>query len=146
MAVAIGTGGALARPSHALARFADMTDAEGLASAIEPAGYMTATATRGRIAGAFADLFAELDRHTFSLPTRLNVTFSRSLTLQLFAQPLISAGDYVTYKQLARAGTYAFQTFTEGTATAEGCAGGTTCVFPLSAEATTCVGGLMESS
>ncbi len=76
-------------------------------------------------------LFAELDRRTFSLPTRLGVTFSRSLTLQLFAQPLLSVGDFTAYKQLARAESFDFDTFEEGAAVtgpgAVSCVGGRTC-------------------
>ncbi len=76
-------------------------------------------------------LFADLDRRTFSLPTRLNVTFSRSLTLQLFAQPLLSVGDFTVYKQLARAESFDFDRFEEGVAAtgpgAVSCVGGRTC-------------------
>ena len=76
-------------------------------------------------------LFAELDRRTFSLPTRLNLTFSRSLTLQLFAQPLLSVGDFTAYKQLARAESFDFDRFEEGVAAPEpgaaSCVGGRTC-------------------
>jgi hypothetical protein len=76
-------------------------------------------------------LFADLDRRTFSLSTRLNVTFSRSLTLQLFAQPLLSAGDFTAYKQLARAESFDFDRFEEGVAAAGpgavSCVGGRTC-------------------
>ncbi|MDQ3555274.1 MAG: DUF5916 domain-containing protein, partial [Gemmatimonadota bacterium] len=77
-------------------------------------------------------LFAELERRTATLDTRLNVTFSPSLTLQLFAQPLLSAGDYVTYKALRRASSFDFQELEEGDAIEAGdgvrCAGGTTCL------------------
>jgi hypothetical protein len=76
-------------------------------------------------------IFGELDRRTVSLDTRLNVTFSRSLTLQLFAQPLLSVGNYTAYKQLARGRTFDFDRFEEGSAvTGPGgasCAGGRTC-------------------
>jgi hypothetical protein len=76
-------------------------------------------------------LFADLDRRTFSLPARLNVTFSRSLTLQLFAQPLLSVGDFTAYKQLARAESFDFDRFEEGVAAAGAgagsCTGGRTC-------------------
>ena len=76
-------------------------------------------------------LFGELDRRTFSLATRLNVTFSRDLTLQLFAQPLLAVGDYTAYKQLARAESFDFDRFEEGAAvTGPGgvsCVGGRTC-------------------
>ena len=76
-------------------------------------------------------IFADIDRTTFSLGTRLNVTFTPHLTLQLFAQPLLSAGEFVTYKQFSSAGTDQFDPFEEGTAVREGasvrCAGGRTC-------------------
>ena len=44
-------------------------------------------------------LFADLDRTELSVPTRLNVTMSPRLTLQLFAQPLLSAGNYLVIDQ-----------------------------------------------
>jgi hypothetical protein len=76
-------------------------------------------------------VFADIDRTTFSLGTRLNVTFTPHLTLQLFAQPLLSAGEFVTYKQFSRAGTDQFDPFEEGTAEVAGtsvrCVGGRTC-------------------
>ncbi len=83
------------------------------------------TATYGR-----RYLFGELDRRTVSLPTRLNVTFSPGLALQLFAQPLLSVGDFTAYKQLARAESFDFDIFEEGAVTGAGavaCVGGRTC-------------------
>lgn len=59
-------------------------------------------------------IFADLDRRTLTMDTRFNVMFSRDLTLQLFAQPLLSIGDYGAYKQFARARTFDFDTFAEG--------------------------------
>jgi len=53
-------------------------------------------------------IFADLDQRTLEIGTRLDWTFSPALTLQLFAQPLLSSGDYVTYKQLAAAQTFDF--------------------------------------
>ena len=76
-------------------------------------------------------IFGELDRTTVSMQTRVNWTFSPTLSLQLFAQPLLSAGDYTRYRQLAEAGSFRFKDFQEGGfAPAEGsagCAGGTIC-------------------
>ena len=60
-------------------------------------------------------LFADLERNSVSMVTRVNWTFSPTLTLQLYAQPLISSGDYVSYKQLAEPSSYAFSTLEEGT-------------------------------
>jgi hypothetical protein len=53
-------------------------------------------------------VFADLEQRTFELGTRLDWTFTPTLSLQLFAQPLISSGDYLRYKQLAAAGTFDF--------------------------------------
>lgn len=65
-------------------------------------------------------LFADLDRTTLSMETRLDWTFTPSLSLQLFAQPLLSSGDYLQYKQLAASESFDFNDFTPGTATVVG--------------------------
>ena len=44
-------------------------------------------------------IFAELERTTLSMQTRLDVTFSPTLTLQMYAQPFLSSGDYLNYRQ-----------------------------------------------
>lgn len=76
-------------------------------------------------------LFGELERRTFSMQARVSWTFSPSLSFQLFAQPLISSGDYVSYKQLAASRTYDFDLFEEGTFSQSGevvnCSGGQIC-------------------
>jgi len=76
-------------------------------------------------------VFADLERTTFTFDTRLNLTFTPKLTLQLFAQPLVSGGDFLSYKQFTEAGTAKFQHFAEGSASPAGggvrCAGGQTC-------------------
>ncbi|NNM06983.1 MAG: hypothetical protein HKO65_17950, partial [Gemmatimonadetes bacterium] len=59
-------------------------------------------------------LFGELERRTVSMQARINWTFSPKLSFQLFAQPLLSSGDYVSYKQLTAPRTYDFDTFEEG--------------------------------
>ena len=61
-------------------------------------------------------LFGNLERTSLSLEVRANYTFTPTLSFQLFAQPLISSGDYVGYKQLAAPGTFSFRNFQEGTA------------------------------
>ncbi|MEJ2205697.1 MAG: DUF5916 domain-containing protein, partial [Gemmatimonadota bacterium] len=73
-------------------------------------------------------VFADLERRDLSMVTRVNMTFTPKLSLELFAQPLVSSGDFMTYKQLAQAETFTFETFQEGTATTDGCSGGRTCV------------------
>ena len=47
-------------------------------------------------------IFADLEQTTLSMDTRLNVTFTPDLTLELYAQPFIASGDYETLKELAR--------------------------------------------
>jgi hypothetical protein len=103
-----------------------------LARERDPRQYV-ATANDPSFAPTFGQrfIFADIDRTTFSLGTRLNVTFTPRLTLQLFAQPLLSAGEFVTYKQFSQAGTDQFDPFEEGTADLTGpsvrCVGGRTC-------------------
>ena len=53
-------------------------------------------------------IFAPIDQTTLSLDTRLNVTFSPTLTLQVYAQPLISSGDYGGLKEFRTPGTFDF--------------------------------------
>jgi len=78
-------------------------------------------------------LFGDLRRETVSMETRLNVAFSPDLSLQLYAQPLISSGHYLGYRQLERPESFSFIDFAEGTAVARdgsvGCDAGRTCVL-----------------
>lgn len=53
-------------------------------------------------------LFADLEQRELSMEARVDWTFTPTLSLQLFAQPLISSGDYLEYKQLSAAETYDF--------------------------------------
>lgn len=74
-------------------------------------------------------VFAALERREFSFQTRVNAAFSPTLSLQLYVQPLLSSGDYVTYKRFLEPATYSFDEFSEGTySTTAGCVGGRTCV------------------
>ena len=65
-------------------------------------------------------IFADLDQRSFSMETRVDWTFSPKLSLQLFAQPLLSSGNYVQYKQLASSGSFDFDAFQAGTAQQQG--------------------------
>ena len=47
-------------------------------------------------------VFADLDSRNLSLDTRMNVTFTPNMTLQLFAQPFISSNDYSEWKEYTR--------------------------------------------
>ncbi|HEX2092931.1 MAG TPA: hypothetical protein VHG28_11035 [Longimicrobiaceae bacterium] len=81
--------------------------------------------------GGMAVSYRPSYRRTFSVSTRLNVTFSRALTLQLFTQPFLSVGNYTAYKQFTQPRTFDFETFEEGAAvtgpSGVSCAGGRTC-------------------
>ncbi len=46
-------------------------------------------------------VFARIDQHTVGLTTRVNYTVSPRLSLQIYAQPFVSAGDYSEFKELA---------------------------------------------
>ena len=83
-----------------------------------PAQYVTKTSDIG-FAPTYGPryIFSDLRRKSFSLETRMNITFSPRLSLQLFAQPLISSGDYLSYKSLTQAGSFNFDVFEEGTRT-----------------------------
>jgi hypothetical protein len=44
-------------------------------------------------------VFADIEQNTFSMNTRLNWTFTPTLTLELFAQPFVFTGDYSRFKE-----------------------------------------------
>jgi hypothetical protein len=46
-------------------------------------------------------VFGKIEQKTFSMDTRANVTFTPTLTLQLFAQPFIASGSYSSFKEFA---------------------------------------------
>jgi hypothetical protein len=60
----------------------------------------TATATYGH-----RYVFARLHQTTLSADTRVDLTFTPTLSLQVYAQPFISAGGFSQYKELQQPGT-----------------------------------------
>ena len=54
-------------------------------------------------------VFARINQTTVSVSARLNYTMSPTLSLQIYARPFVSAGDYTNFKELAdgRAKAYA---------------------------------------
>jgi hypothetical protein len=58
-------------------------------------------------------VFAPLHQTTVALETRLNVTFSPTLTLQVYAQPLISSGNYGDLAEFRAPRTHRFATYGE---------------------------------
>ena len=53
-------------------------------------------------------VFAGIDRTTLSLETRMNLTFSPTLSLQLYVEPFISTGNYGGFKELRAPRTFEF--------------------------------------
>jgi len=58
-------------------------------------------------------VFATLKQTTVSSSVRLNWTFSPTLSLELYAQPLVSSGDYRELKELSRPRSFDFLTYGE---------------------------------
>ncbi len=54
-------------------------------------------------------VFGRIDQKTVSITTRFNYTMTPNLSLQVYAEPFVSAGDYSNYKELVdgRAAAYA---------------------------------------
>jgi hypothetical protein len=46
-------------------------------------------------------LFGRLQQKTYSMDTRVNVTFTPNLTLEMFAQPFLASGKYTNFKEFA---------------------------------------------
>jgi hypothetical protein len=72
----------------------------------------TATSTFG---GRY--VFSQLDQTTVSANFRINASFTPNLSLQLFMQPYLSAGDYQQFKELARPRTRDFLVYGENGST-----------------------------
>ena len=70
-------------------------------------------------------IFATLEQHELSMITRVDWTFTPRLSVQLFLQPLISAGDFTELKEFARPRTYDFAVYGRDKGTATGTAAGT---------------------
>jgi hypothetical protein len=60
-------------------------------------------------------IFGLLDQTQVSASLRMNWTFTPKLSLQLYAQPLLSTGSYNELKELAKPSTYSFNKYGEGT-------------------------------
>jgi hypothetical protein len=59
--------------------------------------------------GGVSYVFGELDQRTVDMTFRAEVLFSRDLSLQLYAQPYMTVGDYSNAKELARPESYDFE-------------------------------------
>ena len=58
-------------------------------------------------------VFADVERKTVSLETRLDWTFTRNLSLELFAAPFVASGGYSRFKEFERPGTFDFAVYGE---------------------------------
>lgn len=56
-------------------------------------------------------IFADLNYKELSAQIRINWTFTPTLSLQLFIQPLLATGSYTSFKELARPRTFDFNEF-----------------------------------
>jgi hypothetical protein len=78
---------------------------------IEDAQYVRRVAAAGEVPadfGGYRYVFARLDQTTVAADIRLNISFTPRLSLQTYIQPLVSAGRFSDFKELARAGAYDF--------------------------------------
>jgi hypothetical protein len=84
-----------------------------------------ATGTFGR-----RTVFAESDQSEFSMTTRIDWTFTPTLSLQLFARPFVSRGTYTAFKEPTAPGQLNFPTVEEAGGTAVRAEDGTVTVTP----------------
>jgi len=56
-------------------------------------------------------IFADLAQTTISMETRLNLTFSPNLTLEMYAQPFMASGNYGALKELRAPRTFEFDEY-----------------------------------
>jgi hypothetical protein len=73
---------------------------------VRSVGDPLATATYGR-----RYVFANLDQTTLYMDTRVEWTFTPLLSLQVYAQPFVSAGKYSAFKEFAAPRTYDFAVY-----------------------------------
>jgi len=64
-------------------------------------------------------VFGEMHQTTVSASFRVNWTFTPQLSLQIYVQPLLSAGDFQNFKELARAKSYDFNVYGRNGSTLE---------------------------
>jgi len=64
-------------------------------------------------------VFSNLDQATVSVDTRVSWTFTPRISLQLFLQPFVSAGDYSEYKELHEPRSWAWDVYGEDRGTIE---------------------------
>jgi hypothetical protein len=90
----------------------------GLTRRYTEAQYVTSVAdSRAESTFGRRYVFAGLEQTTLSVDARLNVTFTPALSFQLYAQPLLSSGDYDALKELRAPRTFDFAVYGEDVGT-----------------------------
>jgi hypothetical protein len=56
-------------------------------------------------------VFGEIDQRTFEMGTRVDWTFTSRLSLQLYLQPFIAAGDFHTFKEVERTRSISYRRY-----------------------------------
>jgi hypothetical protein len=75
-------------------------------------------------------VFANLDQHTLSVSARADWSLTNSLSVQLFAQPFVSAARFSGYEALRAARTFDFDVFGKDRGTVESLPGGRVSIDP----------------
>ena len=57
-------------------------------------------------------IYGELTSRTLDLTTRVNISFTPTLSLQFYVQPFIAIGDYTDFKELIEPKSYRFKPYT----------------------------------
>ena len=78
----------------------------GIAQYVTSESDANATSTHGT-----RYVFATLDQNELSMQTRVDWTFTPRLSLQVFAQPLISSGDFLDFKEFAQPRRFDFDVY-----------------------------------
>ena len=89
----------------------------GYQRVVEDAQYVTSVLDPANVPADFGGrryVFARLDQRTVSANIRLNVSFTPNLSFETYLQPLISAGRYTDFKELARSRSYEFTHYGAG--------------------------------
>ncbi|TFG46508.1 MAG: hypothetical protein E4H41_02000 [Gemmatimonadales bacterium] len=78
---------------------------------VNPRQYVTAETGGTSATYGTRYVFASVDQTTLSMQLRLNYSFSPKLTLEVYAEPFASSGDYSQYGQLTASGASTLQTY-----------------------------------
>ncbi len=83
-------------------------------------------------------VFGSLQARTFSLDTRLALTFTPQMTLEVFAQPFVSTGEYTQFKEFAATRVSVVRRYgvEQGTIAPNAGAGGTTASYTIDPDGT----------